>query len=55
MEKVSKEKMDNISKDLEKLESNLKGLSKEQLEEVAAGLQIPGSALVVKLVTSNAE
>lgn len=38
MEKVSKEKMDSISKDLEKLESNLEGLSEEQLKEVSAGL-----------------
>ena len=34
---VSKEKMDSINKDFEKLNADLEGLSEEELKEVAAG------------------
>ena len=37
---VSKEKMDAINKDFEKLNANLEGLNEEELKEVSAGLNL---------------
>ena len=37
MEKISQERIDAITNDLDKLNKDLEGLSKEQLKEIVAG------------------